>query len=590
MHLYRKSGDTYDDFSAATSSASGSEGLVPAPAAGDQYKLLSNEGWSDLLAYQQGLSNFYLRPAYAIANSHFTLLSYASGILATMDSSGDLSGYAMSWDATGIKPANAGNCGSSDYPWTNTYTTKLSSGGTASLVVNSASGTGYLQSAGTAIAAWSAAALYPAAAASYTLGLSALPWSTTYTNAIASSSSSGLTVNTAGGDGYLAYAGTNYLKWHSTNFQPLTSNAYTLGASGYSFTAAYVTKVTSSSGDALTLNAGSNTGYIATGNTNRFYWNASLLAPLADATYSLGSATYGWSTTYTHSVTAPSGVMTVGSADGAIAFSPAATNCYYMDTTAFRPIASATYACGSSAYPWLTTYTNVVSSGSGTTLTLNAAGDTGYLSVANTGVMAWQAGVLLPMTDAGTAVGKVGQAFSMVAANELHSSTGYALYLYGTSGSIVFNSGDTSVLNMTGTSFNPITSGGMTLGASGYVWGQIYSSSTAISTSDARKKTSWEDIPEELLDVWDKHVKIRSFRWIDQTMDQRRVVGVTAQQVLAAFDEAGVDWKDWHVLEEDDKGTYLVAYTEVGLIENAWERRRIARLEAKILALESAED
>lgn len=105
-----------------------------------------------------------------------------------------------------------------------------------------------------------------------------------------------------------------------------------------------------------------------------------------------------------------------------------------------------------------------------------------------------------------------------------------------------------------------------------FVWGN--------SLSDQRHKTQLQAIPDALLDAWGKHVDWGSYRWLDKGLDQREQLGVIAQAVKAAFDEAGIDWRTWRVVEHNEAEDYFgVTYDHCHAIEHAYQRRRLARIE-----------
>lgn len=51
--------------------------------------------------------------------------------------------------------------------------------------------------------------------------------------------------------------------------------------------------------------------------------------------------------------------------------------------------------------------------------------------------------------------------------------------------------------------------------------------------------------------------------------------------------QAGIDWKDWDVLEKDEQGFFGVSYDDAFSIELMVQRRRQDRLEARIAVLEA---
>jgi hypothetical protein len=147
--------------------------------------------------------------------------------------------------------------------------------------------------------------------------------------------------------------------------------------------------------------------------------------------------------------------------------------------------------------------------------------------------------------------------------NLVNASNGISCHNYTTvtNGAIAFynayNNSDPRITFWGGTGSNltyhtanlalyPGTDGGLTLGLSSNRWGQIYSTSGSINTSDAREKEQVEALTEAELRVAKKlKTLIRKFKWIDAVQkkgDSARIhVGVMAQDVQVAFEEEGLD-------------------------------------------------
>jgi hypothetical protein len=92
----------------------------------------------------------------------------------------------------------------------------------------------------------------------------------------------------------------------------------------------------------------------------------------------------------------------------------------------------------------------------------------------------------------------------------------------------------------------PGTDGGLTLGLSSNRWGQIYSTSSSISTSDAREKEQVESLNDAELRVASRlKLLIRKFKWTEAVKkkgDAARIhVGIIAQDVQSAFESEGLD-------------------------------------------------
>jgi hypothetical protein len=104
-------------------------------------------------------------------------------------------------------------------------------------------------------------------------------------------------------------------------------------------------------------------------------------------------------------------------------------------------------------------------------------------------------------------------------------------------------------------------------------------------TSDKRKKTAMQVIPDTLLDAWDKHVKFGSYQMLDSLETSH--AGVFAQDIQAAFEEAGMDWEAWGIIVVGEDDFYHVSYNDVIAIEAALMRRTTERMEARLTALEA---
>jgi hypothetical protein len=161
-----------------------------------------------------------------------------------------------------------------------------------------------------------------------------------------------------------------------------------------------------------------------------------------------------------------------------------------------------------------------------------------------------------------------------------------------------------------GAHVRPNGNGTVLLGLANYRWGQIYSSNSTISTSDARLKTSIDIIPDDVLDVW-ADVNWSQFQMNDAVEvkgnNARLHTGLIAQRIDEAFKAHGLDasryglfcYDEWEAEEErqDDKGNviqearpagdmYSLRYEEALAMEAAYQRRRADRAEARITALE----
>ena len=159
------------------------------------------------------------------------------------------------------------------------------------------------------------------------------------------------------------------------------------------------------------------------------------------------------------------------------------------------------------------------------------------------------------------------------------------------------------------------------LGAPDYEWGQIYSTNSTISTSDARLKNSIKDIDDVLLDAWG-NIEPKQYKFNDATEKKgekaRFHTGYLAQDIQSECEKQGVNASDyglfcydeWDAQEEiseeietekggkiikekhviqprREKGNkYSLRYEEALVVECKYLRRCIARLTARIEELE----
>lgn len=86
-------------------------------------------------------------------------------------------------------------------------------------------------------------------------------------------------------------------------------------------------------------------------------------------------------------------------------------------------------------------------------------------------------------------------------------------------------------------------------------WNNIYLVNAPNVSSDAREKTE-EEFPAGLLREI-KGLKMRAYKRNDGGKIR---CGVFAQDVIACFDRAGVNWRDWDIVSEDENGALSVFY------------------------------
>ena len=171
------------------------------------------------------------------------------------------------------------------------------------------------------------------------------------------------------------------------------------------------------------------------------------------------------------------------------------------------------------------------------------------------------------------------------------------------------------------TAFRPETNGTTQLGDASYRWGQIYSSNSAISTSDSRLKNTITDIDDSLLDAWET-IQPKQYKFNDATEtkgEQARFhTGYLAQDIEKACADNNIDatryglfcfdsWEEEPEISEDvevekdgvkttekriiqprrEKGdAYALRYEEALVVECKYLRRCIERLTARIEELE----
>lgn len=142
-------------------------------------------------------------------------------------------------------------------------------------------------------------------------------------------------------------------------------------------------------------------------------------------------------------------------------------------------------------------------------------------------------------------------------------------------------------------------------------WSQVVATSTSITTSDERYKTSIEAIPEDVLDAWGD-VNWIQYQYIEAVEKKGENVarlhsGIIAQRIVEIFANHNLDATRYGLLCYDEweeepetrnengeviaSGTpagnmYSLRYEECLCMEAAYQRRRAERAEARITALE----
>lgn len=157
------------------------------------------------------------------------------------------------------------------------------------------------------------------------------------------------------------------------------------------------------------------------------------------------------------------------------------------------------------------------------------------------------------------------------------------------------NSRDGKGIEILDNGLRPSDDDTLNFGTAGRRWKAIYAMTDVISTSDENQKQDIADIPDEVLTAWGK-VNFKQFHFKADVLadgeDAKLYCGVIAQQILSAFTEAGLDACKYGLVcpDTDDEGNtvYGVRYREALVMEAAYQRKKLADLEARILALETA--
>ena len=324
------------------------------------------------------------------------------------------------------------------------------------------------------------------------------------------------------------------------------------------------------------------------------------LIPATDNSYNLGSATNNYNTVYTrninHGLSSSSLILSGGNG----ASNGSNLVLYGIDRTdGFQGIWQLT-ARGTNSY---------------------------YLRGNADGSITTSATLIRPTTDLGCSLGSDSYRIGNITTKDL--------VVKDTNPSIYFKTGDasdaTSYIRDTGSStysnveirvlhptynsyvFTPTeffnSKGSATLGHENYRWGQIYSTNSAISTSDERQKDNIKQIDDKLLQAWG-NVNIVQFNFKDalekKGENARLHTGYIAQNIQQACEEKGVNPNDyglfcfdsWEEQEEkkDKNGEviepyrakgdlYSLRYEEALIVECAYLRKKNKDLQEQLNAL-----
>ena len=115
-------------------------------------------------------------------------------------------------------------------------------------------------------------------------------------------------------------------------------------------------------------------------------------------------------------------------------------------------------------------------------------------------------------------------------------------------------------------------------------------------SSDERLKTDIENISDIFLDIWDE-LQPKVFKWSDvNSMNAKFHFGLIAQDVISAFENRGLNYKDYgfvnsFTLPDDNTEYFGIAYDEYHILTSAIIRRtnvRVDKLEAQVEELLAA--
>ena len=139
------------------------------------------------------------------------------------------------------------------------------------------------------------------------------------------------------------------------------------------------------------------------------------------------------------------------------------------------------------------------------------------------------------------------------------------------------NSRDGTGIEILNNALRPTDDNLSNLGTAARRWKAVYAMTDVISTSDERDKKNIQDIPETVLNAWEKvNFKQYSFR-----LGEEIYFGVIAQEIVKAFESEGLNALDYGIVILEN-GRYSVRYRECHILEAACVRRRLDRIEAAI--------
>jgi len=163
-------------------------------------------------------------------------------------------------------------------------------------------------------------------------------------------------------------------------------------------------------------------------------------------------------------------------------------------------------------------------------------------------------------------------------------------------GSAVFRIGDVNA--------RPTVDNAISFGTAAYRPTELFAVAGTINTSDEREKANVCEITGDIIDAW-SGVSFVFYQWIssvDKKGDEARIhTGVIAQSIYREFEAHGIDafrygllcYDKWGESESEDGGIipagdrWGIRADQCLFLEAAYQRRRCARIEARLDALEA---
>ncbi|CAH9012093.1 hypothetical protein VP501E541_P0024 [Vibrio phage 501E54-1] len=116
------------------------------------------------------------------------------------------------------------------------------------------------------------------------------------------------------------------------------------------------------------------------------------------------------------------------------------------------------------------------------------------------------------------------------------------------------------------------------LGTNSSRWIKIYAVDSTVSTSDGRLKDIHnQELPVSFIEAWAVHCKPKEWSWKEAKGSSGRKFGWIAQDVIKAFEVAGIDWRDYSLVEQGEDGIYHICKDECQAVENAVVRYKLEK-------------